>query len=306
MHGPRLARCTPGVVAWLLFELLAAPAPCLAQGTGGPQVSGSRVGYIDIAIPADLFRFRYDSNYGNNRPTRAEFFWPRAGAPDAPGPPGREFNVDYQEFWLYLEKAVDERFSAFVELPFRAVNPAVDPNAGGVGDLNAGLKYAFLYSDDLVASFQFRTYVPTGDGRLGLGTRHVSLEPALLVWKPLTEDFLLEGEVRAWVPAGEARAAGPVLRYGLGLSYNLGGEDLWVAPVAEVVGWTALDGKVTDVQPTGSSVVRNADGDTIVNLKLGLRVGMTQRTGFYAGYGRALTGDRWYQDTFRVEFRLAY
>lgn len=306
MHGPRLARCTPGVVAWLLCELLAGSAPCLAQGTGGPQVSGSRVGYIDNAIPGDLFRFRYDSSYGNNRPTRAEFFWPRAGSSDAPGPPGREFNVDYQDFWAYLEKSVTERFSAFVELPVRLVNPAVDPNAGGVGDLNAGLKYAFLYSDDLVASFQFRTYVPTGDGRLGLGTRHVSLEPAVLVWKPLTEDLLLEGEFRVWLPVEGTSFSGQVLRYGLGLSYNLGDEDLWVAPVAEVVGWTVLGGKVSDVQPLGSAVVLSANGDTIVNVKLGLRVGMTPRSGFYAGYGRVLSGDRWYQDTFRVEFRVAY
>jgi hypothetical protein len=302
MHGPRLAPIA-ALAAWLVL----APPPCRAQGTGGPQVSGSRVGYIDIAIPADLLRFRYDSNYGNNRPTRAEFFWPRAGTPDAPGPPGKEFNVDYQEFWLYLEKAVNERFSAFVELPVRVVNPAVDPNAEGVGDLNAGFKYAFLYSDDLVASFQLRTYVPTGDAKLGLGTRHTSLEPALLVWKPITDDFLFEGEFRAWVPAGGTSFAGPLLRYGVGLSYNLGDEERWVSPVAELVGWTVLGGKVSDVQPgSDTAVVLSADGDTIVNLKLGLRLGMTQRTGFYAGYGRCLTGDRWYQDTFRVEFRVTY
>ena len=26
----------------------------------------------------------------------------------------------------------------------------------------------------------------------------------------------------------------------------------------------------------------------------------------YAGYGRPLTGDKWYENTFRVEFRLFY
>jgi hypothetical protein len=289
----------------LLLGLCGA-TPCLAQGTGGPVVSGSRVGYIDPAIPGDLFRFRYDASHGNNRPTRGEFIWAQAGSPDAPGPLGKEFNLDYQEFWAYLEKSITDRFSTFIEMPVRLVNPAVDPNAGGIGDINAGFKYAFLYSDDLVASFQFRAYAPTGDARRGFGNNHVSVEPAVLFWAPLTPDLLLEGEFRAWVPIGGTSFSGEILRYGLGLSYNLGDEELWVAPVAEVVGWTVLGGKVSDVQPTGASTVLSAAGNTIVNVKLGLRVGLSQQTGLYAGYGRTLTGDRWYEDTVRVEFRVAY
>src|SRR5262245_14319131 len=74
MDGPRRGR-----IALLL--LLASAAPCLAQGTSGPQVSGSRAGYVDSAIPGDLFRFRYNSSYDDNRPSRAEFFWPQGGGP---------------------------------------------------------------------------------------------------------------------------------------------------------------------------------------------------------------------------------
>ena len=56
-----------------------------AQGTTGPVIRDSNVGYIDPAIPADLFRFRYDAAYDNNRPTRAEFFW-SPGEPFGAGP----------------------------------------------------------------------------------------------------------------------------------------------------------------------------------------------------------------------------
>jgi len=44
----------------------------------------------------------------------------------------------------------------------------------------------------------------------------------------------------------------------------------------------------------------------VVNLKVGARVDFGDRFGVYAGYGRAVTGDRWYRDVFRVEFRWLY
>src|SRR5438874_12373343 len=49
------------------------------QGEGGPTVSNSTVGYIDNAIPGNVVRFRYDSAYNNNSPSRGEFFYARTG-----------------------------------------------------------------------------------------------------------------------------------------------------------------------------------------------------------------------------------
>ena len=46
--------------------------------------------------------------------------------------------------------------------------------------MNAGFKWAFWETDDQVATFQLRTYIPTGAASRGLGNNHVSLEPALL------------------------------------------------------------------------------------------------------------------------------
>ena len=35
----------------------------------------------------------------------------------------------------------------------------------------------------------------------------------------------------------------------------------------------------------------------------GVRVGLGERVGVYGGYGRALTGDTWYKDIWRLELR---
>jgi hypothetical protein len=276
-----------------------------AQGISGPRVSDSSVGYIDPAIPGNIFRLRFDSSFDDNRPTRAEFFYPRGG-PLGPGLPVPEPRVDFQELSAYLELAPSERWSAFLNLPVRFLDPARGPDHDGFSDLDAGFKYAFLFDPNRVGTFQFRTYAPTGDAALGLGTHHVSLEPALLFYDALSQDLALESELRLWVPVGGTDFAGNILRYGVGAHYDLyRTENLSVAPVVEFVGWTVLNGKETVVLPT-EAFVESAAGQTIVNVKAGLRVKYGDWIDFYVGYGRPLTGDRWYSDTVRVEFRLLF
>lgn len=327
-----------GTAGWLVAGALpvwgqpsgapTAPAPAASEGTqaappapapstpspgtggegegGGPTVSDSQVGYIDNAIPGDVFRLRFDAAYNFRRPTRAEFFYPQS-APGGPGLPRPEPRIDYQDLSAYLEIAATDRLSGFIEAPWRFLNPEVNPDHNGLGDLDAGFKYAFIDSPDLVTSFQFRTYAPTGDARRGLGTRHVSLEPALLVYKPLTERLGFEGELRYWVPVGGTDFAGDIVRYGTGLHYEAyRGCRLRVTPVAEFVGWTVLSGKESQAFLPGGVAVGDAGGDTIVNAKLGVRLGFRDFGDVYAGYGRALTGDRWYENTFRVEWRIAF
>jgi hypothetical protein len=273
---------------------------------GGPTVSNSRVGYIDDAIPGDVFRLRLDAAYDFRRPTRAEFFYAKT-APLGPGLPVPEPRIDYQELSAYLELAVADRLSGFVEVPWRFLNPEVNPDHNGLGDLNAGLKFAFLDEKDLVATFQFRTYVPTGDSHRGLGNDHVSLEPALLLYAPLTERLAFEGELRVWVPVGGTDFAGDIVRYGAGLHYDLLHTcRLRVTPVAEFVGWTVLSGKESQAFLPGGVAVGDAAGDTIVNAKLGVRLDLGSLGDLYAGYGRPLTGDRWYDNILRVEWRVAF
>lgn len=298
-------------LAWTVLAAVAVatvaafPSAAPAQGTRRPIVSDSRVGYIDPAIPGSLFRLRYDTAYDFRRAARAEFFYARSG-PAGPGLPRPEPSVDYQDVTAYLEVAAGERFSGFVELPGRFLNPQVNDNTAGLGDVSAGFKFAFIADEDRIATFQLRSYAPSGDAERGLGTRHVSLEPALLFYQRLDERCGLEGELRWWIPIEGTSFAGDIIRYGLGLHYDLLRRDeLVISPVAELVGWTVLGGKESAVRPGGPPLIEDAAGDTILNVKVGLRLKFGAGD-IYTGYGRPLTGDRWYENVFRVEFRLLF
>jgi hypothetical protein len=278
----------------------------LAQGSSGPTISDSKVGYIDTAIPANLFRLRYDSAYDSVRSSRAEFFYAPT-SPVGPGLPLPERVVDFQDINAYFETGIPGVLTGFVEAPLRFLNPEINDNHTGIGDMNAGFKWAFLRNECSTLTFQFRTYIPTGNARLGLGTDHVSLEPALLGYRKLSDKLRVEGELRWWTPVGGDDFAGDVLRYGVGVSYTVWSNQCsYLAPVVELVGWTALDGQESGVTDAGVPFTESAAGNTIVNIKFGARMGLSESLDVYAGYGRPLTGDTWYDHVFRAELRWRY
>jgi len=305
------------------------------------QQYGGLGGYIDSAVPRSNIRLRYDDAYGNNRPDRAEYFYPQCGcwffkspntvltpgqlnARRAFGPPLPEKNIkNFQEYSTYVEYAPLPHMSVFVDVPVRYINPEVNRNAVGFGDMILGFKYAFIAQPDAFYTFQFKTYVPTGDGELGLGTNHPSLEPGLLAFQRLSERFYFLGEFRDWIPVHGSNSvalagkqfAGNILNYGLGVFYNVVLTDNFrVAPISEFVGWTVLGGLKT----TDANTPQSASGDTIVNAKIGVRFGLgdynrpgggsqlNDRVSLYAGYARALTGDFWYKDMLRLELIWYY
>jgi len=289
------------------------PAPA-ATGTGSAQpppdeelvVRPRDLGYIDLALPVNQVRLRADFGYDFRTPTRAEFFYPRA-RPLGPGLPEPERAVDFQDYTLYFEKIIAPAWSVFAEGGVRALNPDLNDNFTGMADANVGFKYAFLADDFEIWTFQFRAYLPTGTASHGLGTHHVSLEPALLGFVRVTEDLGVAAELRYWQPIDGTDFAGPVVRYGLGLRYNLWDNGNWrFAPIFEAIGWSVLDGRESRLMPDGTTAVLDAGGTTVVNLKLGARLDIGERASLYAGYGQAVTGERWYRDVLRVEFRWLY
>jgi hypothetical protein len=171
------------VGAWLL--VLACPVR--SQGVGEVTVRDSNVGYIDPAPLFNMVRLRFDASYDDNRPSRAEFFYPRAGA-GGPGPRFADPSVDFQEVSAYAETVLVPRLSAFVEVPVRFFNGTVNDNATGLSDINAGVKFSLLSNEDTAATLQFRGYAPTGEADRALGTNHITLEPAFLLstsrWSP--------------------------------------------------------------------------------------------------------------------------
>jgi hypothetical protein len=338
MHIRRLLRSAAAVFAAGPVLLALTASRVQAQ----PEDSGGSRAYIDGALPVNQFVLRFDAMYDNNRPDRAEFLYPQYKAqsgfrfdngPTGEGTPGRgsggknfvnsgrravgptiytgtglgspESRVDIQQLSQYLELKATDRLSGFVEIPERFSNPQINPDETGFGDMNAGFKYAFLLNQDEVGTFQLRTYAPTGFAGFGLGTNHVTVEPAFLYHRRLTDQLILNAELRDSIPIGGTDFEGNILRYGVGFAYQLAlTEKLRLSPLAEFVGWTVLGGKETIVEPTAFDI-KDALGDTIVNVKIGA-VAKFGANELYMGYGRALTGAVWYKNMIRIEYRLLF
>jgi hypothetical protein len=309
----------PGQTPAVPEPTMPSEAPSFAgfeAGAGLGQTASAKGAYIENAVPVTMFRLRFDAGYNNNRPDRANFFYPKCGCfgtRDSLGPPLPETNVDYQELTPYLEVALNNRLSVFADIPIRFLNPDMNSNKTGLSDVSFGAKYAIIRTQRRVVSLWARTITPTGAFRDGLGTANWWIEPGILYLEQMSERWQVFGELRDQAFLSKRTDfTGNVLRYGLGSSYVVAdGPWGYAAPVGEFVGWTALGGKEAD--EIGN--VTSSSGDTIVNAKVGLRVGFGEpalgqffatRSDLYVGYARALTGEVWYKDMFRLEYRFFY
>jgi hypothetical protein len=313
------------------------PAP--PPGSDWPTVDSSMVGYIDNAVVGSEVRIRFDAAFNDQFPDRAEFIYGKCGCyatlvppgnpahdPNAPGPgPGIPNNVNFQSLSFMGEYAPkgNRRFSAFVQIPFRWLQPqglvaglpgetVAFPNGAGISDVTAGLKFALLASRKHYLTAQLTSYFPSGSALHGLGTNHYSIEPALLYYQRFGQKFELEGELGGWLPIGGSAGvsttvgvpssqgfAGNIFFYGIGPSYRIIDHDQFkLAPVIELVGWS-----VTGGFQTGPA---SASGTNIVNLKLGARMAFHARNSVYVGYGFPLTSADWYNNILRVEYRYSF
>lgn len=301
-------------------------APLAPLAPGRRRRRGSMVGYIGDSEIQSKIQVRGDLGYHIDAPDRAEFFYGKCGCyrdlqgnpaydPDAPGPgPGIVEDMNFKQLHVQGEYAFTQRLSAFAVVPFRSVQPqsfvggaAGFGNESGIGDVQAGVKFALLRDAMNSVTLQLQGYFPTGDAARGLGTNHASVEPAVLLHRLATDRLSIEGQLGAWHPIGGSagvpttssdKFAGDVLYYGIGPSYELyrSDNDITFAPVVELVGWRVLSGRQTGGtgDPTGTN---------IVNLKLGARIGWSEEDSFYIGYGRALTSASWYDSILRLEYR---
>jgi hypothetical protein len=292
-----------------------------------PSLSRSPTGYVEDAAVGTMVRVRFDAGFGMTAPDRAEFFYGKCGCyrpspdPNAPGP-GTVIvtKLRFQEAHVNLEYGIARRFSLFVDGSGRSIQPQsgtdgkqIIPNPfgsqTGPGDLQAGFKFAPLASRDGYLTFQFRTYFPTGNSRLGLGTNHYSIEPTLLFTRKVTREIALAGQFGVWHPIGGSSPvplssdltpsfAGNILEYGAGASYRFRlGDNLRVSPVLELVGWSVRSGLVTLASGPAA-----ASGNNILNGKFGARILVKRHNSIYVGFGRQLSHVGWYRDFLRVEY----
>jgi hypothetical protein len=289
-------------------------------------MADSATGYIDNAIVGSQLRIRGDSAFNVNSPDRAEFFYAKCGCyrflpsnhpafdPDAPGPGGAdqvEQNLYFQELHLEAELRVGDRFSVSADLPTRSLQPESVARATGIGDIKVGFKYAVGATEDRYLTLQFKTSIPSGNARRGLGTNHTSIEPAFLYHQRLPAGFSLAGQAGLWHPiggsagiptSGDEKFAGGIIIYGIGASQDVyDGANFRLTPVVELVGWRVLNGF-----QTSTTLPADADGLNIANLKVGVRMDSGGPSSFYIGFGKALTDAVWYEKILRLEYRLAF
>jgi hypothetical protein len=266
----------------------------------------SAVSYLDSAVPQSEVKLFFDANYDDRRPTRNAYLFSKSGNPGDPGWWTPERRVDWQELTSYVEIAYQNKFSGFMQVPTRWVNPDVNDNAWGLADVNCGFKYAFVETGGLSLTGEIKATIPTRRGP-GLSVNHFSFEPGLLFYLRPIEWLCLEGQCLYWVPINGTDFAGQLLDYGLGISFlERSYTDFWFTPVVEVEGWTMLGGKEMVPFPDGLSGVRSTSGETICNAMAGVRLGFGDNGDIYVGGGHSLTGDAWQHLFWRIEFRVRF
>jgi len=312
------------------------------------KTPGSMVGYIDDPIVSTQIRIRFDDAFEDQFPDRSEFFYAKCSCyshlnqsalppslraafdPNAPGPGlGVPNSINYQQLNMNLEYSPQRRFSAFVEVPIRWLQPQgfqpLPPaslgflpfsSQSGLSDVTAGFKFAAVATESTYLTFQFKSYFPSGDASKGLGTNHYSVEPSLLLYQKLSSRFTLEGQIGDWHPIGGSSGvpvtnsegfAGDVFFYGLGPSYKLyQGHHIGLVPVVELFGWHVLSGFETQPGGTVDLAANEVSGMNIVNLKFGVRTNIGVHNSVYAGFGQALTHDDWYKHIVRLEYRYSF
>ncbi len=287
--------------------------------------------FLDAARPITQTRIRVDAARDLRNPDRAEYIWARVNPADCnlsipscrPVPPagkGPNFlanRVDFDELSLYTEAATG-RASFFIEVPYRHIEADVSPicapdavcNESGFADMNVGTKSLLCDCELMQLTFQFKTFIPTGAFRKGLGTGHVSLEPALLFNVNLGGTTYLQGMSAYWIPiAGDDVYQANIWHNHFSLNHILWGptKRLQVIGTLEFNEWTIYGGAYTVTNfAVGNTIFGNSASTTIASAGPGLRFVFCDRVDFGVGSAFAFTGSRWFDDTIRAELRWRY
>ena len=306
-----------------LYECLCCPDPCY-QPRWIPAANASF--FSDYARPRTITRLRWDHVPDLMFPDRSEFFWAQDnGKGNGPKPPAQwpksgsnhpfhpnvvpiqykgEQSVLYNQLYMYQEAAT-ARASFFIEYSYRSNDPLLTPHTAGFSDLFLGTKSLLLDCELLQLTFQFKTYLPTGNATKGLGTGHVSLEPSLLASLRLAPETYLQGQLAEWIPiGGDPGYAGAVVHYHASLNHTVAHitPDSPVIATFEFSGYTFQDGAYTDpiLGPVKSS------GFTYFNLGPGLRMSICNNIDFGAAAAFPLTDPHWGNPQIRTELRFLY
>lgn len=280
--------------------------PCnMSSGLGRERLAYAPF-EIEGSQPFSNFRIRYASIYNRPFPDRSSYYWAKTVTGKGPKLPERSVDTNQLRF---LNESGGKSFSLGTEIPFQWVDPEVNKNHTGIGDLTLTTKTVMVDGDEWQITQLFRTHFNTGSASMGLGTGSIALEPGFLFRYRWSDITYLYSDIKYWVPMGSDKVhTGQVLAYGLGCGHLLWESDkLAVIPTFEVVTYSILNGQKTT--PEGFPVP--TDGEHVVNLVPGLRIAQDRGSDlgmFELGIsgGWAVTDSKLYESILRIDIRYSY
>jgi hypothetical protein len=322
-----------------LYECICCPDPCYEPHCI-PAASAAL--FVDSARPINQTRLRYDGMFNIANADRAEYLMAHYSVPvsttvdmrrnclvapqTGKGLPFIPRSVDLHQISLYTE-AGTARFSAFVSMPYEHIEPFASvangllPNAQAVcphsafGDITVGTKSLLLDCDLLQFAFQFSSYLPSGNFTQGIGTSHVSLEPAILFTLKLTPDCYFQGEMAYWFPLGaDPLFAGNVWHNHFSFNQVLCRilPDVPLIGTLECINYNVIGGNYTSttnvyVDNTGRITALPVSGAaSMFSIGPGLRLDVCCRLDVGAGVLFNTTGSRFANEEVRAEVRLRF
>ncbi len=306
------------------YKCVCCPDPCY-EPHWFPLVDSAF--FVESARPVGQMDLIWDSGFNLKDPDRAEYFYARENVStlnasgSGRGPAIAAKTVNHDELSLYMEAATP-KFGMFVITPYREVDfhgaataAALGETFGdksGFGDIEIGTKSVLLDCDCMLISFGFNTFVPSGDPGKGLGTGHVSLDPALLFAFRLTSTDYLQAQLDYWIPlGGDHTYQGNIFHAGLSWNHLLWQpcSGISVVGTVEAQEWTVLGGNYTepDTFDIASTKALAAPANTsMVSAGPGARVFFCNKIDFGIGTQFALTGNHWDEELVRAEFRWRF
>ncbi|MGO9601373.1 MAG: hypothetical protein ACLP7Q_25615 [Isosphaeraceae bacterium] len=295
-----------------LYQEICCPDPCY-QPHWEPAAFASF--FADYARPRTVTRIRYDNLENMTRPDRNQFWINQVKY----GYSGNRKIASIlplarlQQVYLYQEAAA-ERASFFVEIPYRQINQNYAPTQAGFSDLNFGSKALLFDSELLLITFQFRTFMPTGNFTNNLGNGQFALDPSLLTSLKLGPETYFQGQFGNWIPLGgpgvNRQLAGGIFYWLMSLNQVLCyfTPDSPLIGTLEMDGWSFEDGQYTAKLVNGNGVFHEKGGGvSYFNIGPGLRQSICNRLDF----GGAITfasnsGAHWAEPWFRFELRILF
>jgi hypothetical protein len=297
-----------------LYKCICCPDPCYVPSW---RPLANNAFFVPQVKPITQINIRGDFASDFQFPDKAEFFWAQEnakgphyiGPPVPPGakPPGSP-SLHYREGFLYMEGAVD-RFSIFTSLPYLNVMPILYPGASGFSDMIVGTKSLLVDCELVEFTYQFQTFIPTGNFTRGLGTGHVSLENSLIWAVKMTQMTYWQAQVAYLFPIGGTPGfQGPIFHYHLAINQMLwqcGCEKaVQLIGSAELGGYEIAGGAYTS--PVNGLPMAATNVSDIVNVGPGLRLVVCNKIDLGGGSYFAISKNRMAAGQARIEFRWRF